>query len=629
MEPTVFFAAPTEEFLRPAREAANALGIAAVIEVAELQEALGVARSLVQRGIEAVVSRGGTARLLRDSDLGVPVIEIEVSAYDILRAIASARLHGRRIALVGSENMIYATDEISGLTDTEVMVIKANTYEEVTQKWTSIPEGKVDCVVGDALACRWAEKRSIPSVLIQSGSGAVSDAFRRAREIIEVRREERKRADRVKTMIDSVRDAIVAFDETGHVVVFNRAAESLFGLNASQVQGRHVSTIRSQDFRSLFDSFVDFDQRIVSINGLQVLVKWVPVSSGALSSGFVATLHEVEEIQRMEHKIRTGLHAKGHVARATFSNIIGESAVIREALSTARKYASLDSTVLIMGETGVGKELFAQAIHNASDRSKGPFVAVNCGALPEDLLESELFGYVEGAFTGARKQGKPGLFELAHMGTVFLDEIGHISPRVQLHLLRVLQEREVMRLGSDHVIPVDVRVIAATNIDMAREVREGRMRADLFYRLNVLTLRVPPLRERQGDIPLLADYFLNRYAARLSRKPYHLSVDALKALKAYPFPGNIRELQNVLERAAALCEGIVIDVALIRDVIRSASLCDRDSSYSQCITVKTGPLKQMERDLVRGVLEQVNGNPTKAAGILKVSRTTVWRKSHS
>lgn len=626
MKPTILFVAPTEEFRQPAMEIGSSLGITLVVEVVELQEALRVALSLMEKGIEAVVARGGTARLLRDSQLGIPVVEIEVSAYDILRAVARAMTFGRRIALVGSESMIYGTDEIHDLIDAEIVEIKADSYEELDRKWAGIPGDEVDCVVGDVLACRWAEKRSIRAVPIRSGSNAVSIALRRAKEIVGVRREEQVKADRIRTIIDSVRDAIVAFDEAGNIQVFNQAAESLFGLSASEVQGRHVSTVKSRDLRSVFDSSASLEHRIINVNGSQVLAKWVPVNSGGLSSGFVVTLQEVKEIQRTEQRIRNELHAKGHVARATFSDILGETAAVRSAIKMAQKYAALDSTVLIIGETGVGKELFAQAIHNASRRLKGPFVAVNCAALPEDLLESELFGYVEGAFTGARKNGKPGLFELAHMGTIFLDEIGHISPKLQLRLLRVLQEREVMRLGDDRIIPVDVRVIAATNVDLTREVLEGRMRADLFYRLNVLTLRLPPLRDRQGDIALLADHFLAACAIKGGHEPFKLSQGALMTLLAYPFPGNIRELQNILERATALCEGTVIDRPLMEEVIGNVRLSRTDSPDSSQVTISKGSLKQMEQDLVRTVLAEVDGNLDKAAEILGISRTTVWRK---
>ena len=231
------------------------------------------------------------------------------------------------------------------------------------------------------------------------------------------------------------------------------------------------------------------------------------------SHGAVATFQPIGAIQASEQKIRLTSHKRGLIAKNTLADIAGESDPIVQAKEQAKLYAQSDSTVIIVGETGTGKEIFAQAIHNASPRARGPFVAINCAALPENLLESELFGYEGGAFTGARKEGKPGLFELAHGGTIFLDEIGEMSLAVQARLLRILEEREVMRLGGDRVIPVDVRVIAATNKDLFHKVTQKSFRQDLFYRLCVLQLRLPPLRERLEDIPHLLERFFKSWTA--------------------------------------------------------------------------------------------------------------------
>lgn len=624
MEARIFAVVPTDELAQLVTEAAQALGFTVKVEIAELQEALRLARKLERGGIEAVVSRGGTARLLHDSDLSVPVVDIEVSTYDILQAVAGAREYGRRIAVMGSGSLMYGMGELRGLVDADIVEVVAESDEEAGRKWQEILDSRIDCVVGDGLVCRLAEKRSFPAVPIRSGSNAVFTALRRAAQAVEIRRAERARADRVKTMLDSVKDAIIALDETRNIVMFNAAAEELLDLSAAEVIDKPVAMVNSPSLRALLDQGDGGEQGLRSINGSYVLVRWIPVFSGGHSSGMVLTMQEASEIQRMENKIRKELHTKGHVAKSTFADILGRSPASLEVVRMAQKYAALESTVLITGETGVGKESFAQAIHNASARANRPFVAVNCGALPEDLLESELFGYVEGAFTGARKQGKTGLFELAHTGTIFLDEIGHVSPKVQLRLLRVLQEREVMRLGDDRIIPVDVRVMAATNADLAAEVREGRLRADLFYRLNVLGLSIPSLRARRADIPLLAQHFLTRCDAASRRRELGFSPGAMRLLCEYPFPGNIRELQNIVERAVALCEGSIIDEGLLGEILGGTRL-DRTPEAGSAACGSS--LKEMESDLVRGVLEQVNGSASQAAAILGVSRTTIWRKS--
>lgn len=623
MDAGIFVVVPTAELAGLVTDAAQALDLSIVVEIAELQEALRLARRQASEGAEVVVARGGTARLLHDSFPDVPVVDIEVSTYDILHAVANARRYGRRIAVMGSSSLMYGLGELHGLVDADIVEVPAESDEEASRKWPEIVKAHIDCVVGDGLVCRLAEKRSFPAVPIRSGSNAVFAALRNAAQVIEIRRREGARADRVKTMIDSVQEAIVALDESRNIVMFNLAAETLFGLAAAEVIDRPMASVRSPGFQGLLAGIEGAEPGVRNINGSYVMAKWTPVFSSGIPSGEVITLQKASEIERMENKIRKELHTKGHVAKSTFEDIIGQSPATLAAVRMARKYAALDSTVLITGETGVGKESFAQAIHNASKRANRPFVAVNCGALPEDLLESELFGYVEGAFTGARKQGKTGLFELAHTGTIFLDEIGHVSPKVQLRLLRVLQEREVMRLGDDRIIPVDVRVVAATNADLAAEVQEGSMRADLFYRLNVLSLSIPPLRERQGDIVLLAEIFLARNAAVSGRHPLRLAPVALNVLSAHPFPGNIRELQNVIERAAALCEGHTVNESLIFEILGRPKPVSEPADID---TAGIASLKDIERDIVRGVLEKVNGSSSQAAAILGVSRTTVWRK---
>ncbi len=257
--------------------------------------------------------------------------------------------------------------------------------------------------------------------------------------------------------------------------------------------------------------------------------------------GLVVHLQEITKVQRLEGEIRREMYAKGQIAKFSFNDIVGKSSSIERTIKYAKGFAVCDDTILIEGESGTGKELFAQAIHNGSRRYEHPFVAVNCASLPDNLLESELFGYVEGAFTGAKKGGKLGLFEVAHKGTIFLDEIGDISQLLQARLLRVLQEKQIRRIGDDRVIPVDVRVIAATNRKLSDLVANEQFRHDLYYRLNVLKLLLPPLRERLQDIPDLARYLLKNWSKDLEYCK-KLELDrAFKILQAYSWPGNIRE----------------------------------------------------------------------------------------
>lgn len=300
---------------------------------------------------------------------------------------------------------------------------------------------------------------------------------------------------------------------------------------------------------------------------------------------------------------------------------IGKSKPFIEILHLSETVAPTDSTVLISGESGTGKEVVARYIHELSDRSDGPFVSINCGALPENLLESELFGHIKGAFTGAVRD-KQGHFVVARGGTFFLDEVGEMSPATQVKLLRALQEREVIPVGATEPIPIDVRIIAATNRDLDEEIRRGTFRSDLFYRLNVITLHLPPFRDRIDDVPILSEFFLERFAASRSKVPLHLSEEALEVLQSYDWPGNVRELENALERAAVLCEeGEITPSAL------PARLTEKTAQPLVSDRLPPNPsLEIIERAYIHWVLDTENGNKTRAAEVLGIDPSTLYRK---
>lgn len=300
---------------------------------------------------------------------------------------------------------------------------------------------------------------------------------------------------------------------------------------------------------------------------------------------------------------------------------VGSSRSFVDVLKLAETVAPTDSTVLISGESGTGKEVIAKYIHALSGRVDGPFVSINCGALPENLLESELFGHVKGSFTGAVRD-KDGLFVAARGGTFFLDEVGETAPATQVKLLRALQEREVIPVGATEAIPVDVRIIAATNRDLEEEIRRGNFRGDLYYRLNVITLHLPPLRDRADDVPLLAEYFLQRFGAGRGGETPRLSEATQEVLRAYDWPGNVRELENALERAAVLSNGGEIDPGTLPDrlTVRKAAPLVSDR------LPPNPPLEIIERAYIHWVLEAEGGNKTRTAEVLGIDPSTLYRK---
>lgn len=343
-------------------------------------------------------------------------------------------------------------------------------------------------------------------------------------------------------VLDVVHEGVIAFNEEDKITLYNKLAEQIFKESAWRVIGTHLEgLLNSKNLRNISNS-KEIKDEVYIINGNSLVVNKYSLVNKGIYTGGVITFKECNEIERLELKFRQDIKVKGHVSKYVFNDILGQSKGLSFAVAMAKKFAKSDSVILIEGESGTGKELFAHAIHNASLRKDKPFVAFNCAALTDSLIESELFGYSDGAFTGAKKGGKPGLFELAHKGTIFLDEIGDISFNVQARLLRVIQEKEVIRVGGTDVIPVDIRIITATNKSLHVLESRGKFRSDLFYRLNILPIKIPPLRERKVDIPYLVEYFFNKKGIKED-----ISKELMEILQLYNWPGNVRELENCID----------------------------------------------------------------------------------
>jgi transcriptional regulator with PAS, ATPase and Fis domain len=373
----------------------------------------------------------------------------------------------------------------------------------------------------------------------------------------------------------------------------------------------------------------DYSNEIIKLGKKSIVLNKIRTSLGNESIGNIITFEDVTNVQNTEIKIRSKLYMRGLAAKYTFDNIIGRSPAILETIKRARTFARVTSNILIFGDTGTGKELFAQSIHNAGDKKNGPFIAVNCAAIPENLMESEFFGYVGGAFTGAVKEGKPGFFELAHEGTIFLDELSEIPFAMQGKLLRTIQESEVMRIGSEKIIHVNTRVICATNKDLKALVGEGRFRDDLYYRLSVLKLHLPSLSERGGDILLLAERFLSEYSDEFKTGRIELSSEAADIILKYSWDGNIRELRNVCEQLVVLNETGTISASDVREILQLPGNRDtRNKAITGASESKNLLLEKVrfERSLIVKALEECGFNKSQAASRLGMNRTTLWKK---
>ncbi|MCL6449356.1 MAG: sigma-54-dependent Fis family transcriptional regulator [Armatimonadetes bacterium] len=419
-------------------------------------------------------------------------------------------------------------------------------------------------------------------------------------------------------------DGIVVINREGKIVYLNAAAEKILQATSQKLINKPLEQIFAPEAKEGFngrlyevlargESLTDELVNLVlptKVLRLHLTVRPWKTSAGT-RSGTVLVIREGTRVSRMVTKYT------GHVARFTFSDIIGKEPRFLEAVEKAKKVARSNCTVLLTGESGTGKDIFAQAIHNASNRREGPFVAINCAAVPRELLASELFGYEEGAFTGARKGGQIGKFELADGGTLFLDEIGDMPLDMQVVLLRVIEEKLLVRLGGKNVTPLDVRIIAATNRDLEHEVACGRFRTDLYYRLNVVKIHLPPLRERKGDIMLQ----VREFASRFLKKDVAVEEEAQRALLAYPWPGNVRELRNVIESVLASSDDAVIFSFSLPDHIRTAV-----GGMVKTKKIPIAPLKERELEAIQETLRLCNGNVALAARHLGVHRSTIYRK---
>ncbi|MCB2198861.1 sigma 54-interacting transcriptional regulator [bacterium] len=430
---------------------------------------------------------------------------------------------------------------------------------------------------------------------------------------------------REQIILDSINEGVFTVDHEWRITSFNRAAETITGVPREQALGRICYDVFHSDIcetacalRRTLSSGKPLENESANLVNSDGELVPVRISTAVLNDdnghfvGGVETFQDLSRVERMKKELEE---------RYTFEDIAGRSAAMRSLFGVLPPIAESDSTVLLAGESGTGKELFARAIHHLSKRADGPFVAVNCAALPDQLLESELFGYVAGAFTDAR-QDKKGRFTLADGGTLFLDEIGDISPAMQVRLLRVLQEHEFEPLGSTQTRHVNVRVIAATNQDLTALIEQGSFRSDLYYRIHVIQLDIPPLRQRREDIPLLATHLLGRIADRNEKNVPNISDTAMALLVSYDYPGNVRELENILEHAFVLGRGQTIQPHHLPQ-----PLYDKETHHDSPLGEMS--LEEMERLAIKDALHRTQGHRGRAAELLKINPSTLYRKIHN
>lgn len=593
------------------------------VMLGNMSEGVNVAGQAIAAGAKVLVSRGGTYRMIRQA-YSVPVTEIKVDAYDIIKCYKQiVEDNVQEIGVVGFGNIIYGFDIIRHLIPERIHMIELHSEKGVYDIIRSNKEKGINNFIGDANIIPIIQQLGCKGMVIPSREETILTAIQEARRILRATRHEKERTQWLMTMTDFIHDGVIAIDREEHVTIFNRRAEEIFGMRKDEVLGKKISeVVPNSVLPEVLKSGNPQHSQIQKVRNTSITTNRIPIIVDDEITGAVATFQEVTEVQNLERKIRRKLSEQGFVAKYTFDDIIYHSKAMETCISMAKNYAAFDTPIHIFGSSGVGKELFCQSIHNASPRANGPFVAINCAAISPSLIESELFGYVEGSFTGAGKKGRAGIFELAHEGTLFLDEISELPIDLQSRLLRVLQEKQVMRIGDTKMIPVDVRIITASNRNLAKMIQEGTFRKDLYFRISILTLRIPELKQRREDILPLAESFIKKYAKKYNKQELAITPEVKKLLLQHDYPGNVRELEGMMEKSVILSSFDHLMEHFSPDI--AADLFEKDSE-----PVPVAPLKNLELEIIHKVLRQTGGNMQETAKILGISRTTLWRKLRS
>lgn len=605
------------------------------VSLSAQQEAIPVACSMEAEGVEVILAGEGTSSVLREI-VQVPIVSFSRSYIDFIKGLKEAKKIGNRIVVPIFKAFIKDHNEdinmLAELFNVNIIQFAYSTLTELQAELNEASNKGFDVVFGTGPGILIAQNLGLKTVEAGRSEKDIEISVNTAISVVRSKRMEQEKSERYRCIIEAASDGIIATDNNGIITTANHIAEQILRADNREIIGQTIDHyMPTTSVHDVYTTVKPVYDSIEKVNQKTVVCNHHPFEVNAEIAGCVTTLNEVSNVIRAENKIRRSF-SKGHSARYIITDFLYECDKMKELISKVIQFAKTDSSLLISGETGTGKEILSQSIHNLSKRKLKPFVSLNCAALPDQLLESELFGYEEGAFTGSRKGGKPGLFELAHQGTIFLDEIGETPKNVQIRLLRVLQEREIMRLGAEQLVPIDVRVIAATNKDLSQEVQAGTFREDLFFRLNVLQIHIPPVRERLEDIPTLIHAFIRDFSKEHHLKPQNLPSKYLKKMMTYSWPGNVRQLKNFAERLVLMSKFEFKD--RIFDEVFSELIQFHPEKHTtnrkMSLLNSTEPIKIQKQkydiEQIKRTLLETGFSKSKAAEKLGISRTTLWTR---
>lgn len=587
------------------------------VEIIDFPNLVAQAHALVEKGTKVIITTSGAHQILTKAIDSIPILCLYSSTNDALYALRAIAPNYKKIHLLLNENFMFNREacppELSEKIVFSPRYSLDKTHLELLERVRQIPVTADTAIVGCPLLPQIANPSQMPIYSIKPSESTMLSVLLYAQELLSFKEKDNQQLSMMSSILSHVTDGIILYSTGGTISHLNKRAADFLGVSAT-----------TKNIRDIFPDWVEGNKPSFH----ETIIRRPPYTLIAnsdfflmdSSSHYIMTLRDVTELQRLEKNIRYKLTKTGMTASHHFDDIKTVDGNMKKVIQRAATMAEYNAPILIQGESGTGKELFAQSIHNASDRRNGPFVAINCAALTTDLLESELFGYVSGSFTGARKEGKAGLFEMAHKGTIFLDEINSMAPSIQSKLLRVLETKQVMRLGSNYVIPLDIRIISAGNADLIASVEAGEFRRDLYFRINTLRLNLPPLNDRPDDILYLFTHFVET----LSHQKCHLSPALKKVLVQHNWWGNIRELHSVALRYFIFGDTLdksydaLFDVA---DQNKKDALLDTAS-----LTLNMKHLEVTIQQILIEELQEKGYSQKDIAKLLNVSRQTIFNK---
>jgi transcriptional regulator, propionate catabolism operon regulatory protein len=599
-----------------------------------LDDAISLIKKEEEKGMDIIIAGPGNSELLR-KNLNIPIVPFYTTTRALIESILKAKEVSNDIAMVLSEKEQFDQKFFETLLHVKLRLCYCKHIKDYKEACQKIRKEKYKVIIGGSYAIEGAKSIGIKGVFSFDKSEILNTAIKQAITLLKYDDQQKEKITQMNILLQESSEGLFILDKKNRVTFFNDVGEKKFNIPKTSAIGKDFTTFfKGCDPNQMFDS--DSKEIITKRDGQDVILQFHPVVVDHQTKGMVVNAKQVQEIEETEKRIRKSIHKKGFNAKYTFESLVGFDEVFLNCIEKSKTYSRSDFPVLIFGETGTGKEVFAQAIHNHSFRRDFAFVAINCATLPAELIESELFGYEKGAFTGAHTQGKIGLVELAHRGTLFLDEICSMSYHLQAKLLRLVQEKEFIRIGSKKVTPVDIRVISATNTNLGEAIKEGKFRQDLYYRLNTFFLKLPPIRERKKDIVIL---FLHSIAQRKPELSAFLKENSdllFKELSKLPFSGNVRELQTLAERFAILTKSPdCLNKAYLQKTLQEcyhdefSCFSTLDTNESQLNVPIQNNLKLFLKEAEKIAIGHQYKQHTRIKDLseaLGIERSTLWRK---